>query len=108
MPEFKRGALRITLPPDFRIEEPPVPFDALIWTPDGDGEKSRIVAGWPNDGRLSQARKPDKIDREAVCEGSYVVVLDGSKERLYHVAFLRADGGSLEISKALEALGESR
>lgn len=51
-------------------------------------------------------RKPDKQDREAVANRSYVVVrfVDG-KERLYHQAFLRADGGSLEITGALKGRG---
>ena len=50
-------------------------------------------------------RKPDKKDREAVTAGSYVVVRqDDGKERLYHQAFLRADDGAQEISKAIEAL----
>ena len=47
-------------------------------------------------------RKPDKQDRAAIRSRSYVVVrrTDG-KEQLYHHAFLRADGGSLEIADAL-------
>lgn len=61
--------------------------------------------GTLEDVRQLDQRRPDKIDREAIRNGSYVVVLDGSLERLYHLAFLRADGGSLEITKAIEALG---
>jgi len=53
-------------------------------------------------------RRPDKIDKEAVKLGSYVVVkehdgLNAGKERLYHVANLRADDGWTEISKMIEA-----
>lgn len=53
-------------------------------------------------------RKPDKVDREAVKLGSYVVVkaLDGTragKEELYHIANLRADGGWTEIQTAIDA-----
>lgn len=49
-------------------------------------------------------RKPDAQDRDAIKNGSYIVVRDGDKERLYHQAFLRADGGSVEITQAIEAL----
>jgi hypothetical protein len=49
-------------------------------------------------------RKPDKQDREALENGSYVVVRDeDGKERLYHQAYLHADGGCREISEAIEA-----
>jgi hypothetical protein len=52
-------------------------------------------------------RKPDKVDREAVKLGSYVVVkeCDGrnaGKERLYHIGYLKADNGWTEISAAIE------
>jgi hypothetical protein len=47
-------------------------------------------------------RKPDKMDRDALKAGSYIVVLDGEKERLYHKAYLRADGGAREIADAIE------
>ena len=52
-------------------------------------------------------RKPDKQDRDALANGSYIVVerSDG-KEQLYHQAFLRADDGSREITRAIEALAE--
>jgi hypothetical protein len=47
-------------------------------------------------------RKPDKQDRHALENGSYVIVIDeGGKERLYHQCFLRADHGSLEITEAI-------
>jgi hypothetical protein len=47
-------------------------------------------------------RKPDKQDRDAIRNGSYVVVVADDKQRLYHQAFMRADGGSREITDALE------
>lgn len=50
-------------------------------------------------------RKPDKHDRSNFANGSYVVVEDGGKERLYHQAFLRADGGAREIASAIRAAG---
>lgn len=57
-------------------------------------------------------RKPDKQDREAVANTSYVVVVDEGdekkRERLYHQAFLRADRGSVEISEALERIADAR
>jgi hypothetical protein len=51
-------------------------------------------------------RKPDKQDRDAIANGSYVVVTDiaNDKLRLYHLAFLRADNGSAEITAVLEAM----
>lgn len=53
-------------------------------------------------------RKPDKVDREAIKLGSYVVIKEGDgrnagEERLYHIGRLRADGGWTEISLAIEA-----
>ena len=47
-------------------------------------------------------RKPDDQDREALKAGSYVVVEDEGTERLYHIAYLRADGGAKEIMDAVE------
>jgi len=55
--------------------------------------------------QILEGRKPDKQDRSAVRNGSYVVVLDGDEERLYHQAYLLADGGSQEIAQAIEGLG---
>lgn len=50
-------------------------------------------------------RKPDKTDRIAIDNLAYVVVRqDDGKERLYHQAFLRADGGFAEIERALETI----
>jgi hypothetical protein len=57
-----------------------------------------------NDVKALDNRKPDKRDREAIRCGSYVVVLDDQVERLYHLGFLEADGGSLEIGDAIRAL----
>lgn len=49
-------------------------------------------------------RKPDKQDREAIENNSYVVVSDEDGDlRLYHQAFMRADGGSVEIGAVIEA-----
>lgn len=49
-------------------------------------------------------RKPDRQDREAIKHGSYVVVDDDGVERLYHLAFLRADDGGREITAAIKAV----
>jgi hypothetical protein len=50
-------------------------------------------------------RKPDKQDRENVKNGGYVVVrFDDGSEQLCHQAFLRADEGQREISRAIESL----
>jgi hypothetical protein len=59
------------------------------------------------DVRTVDKRKPDKQDEEAIKCGSYVIVREpggsnGFRERLYHQAYLRADGGSREITDALE------
>lgn len=57
-----------------------------------------------DDVKTLEGRKPDKIDREALRNNSYVVVSDeDGKLRLYHQAYLRADGGSREISAVIEA-----
>lgn len=64
-----------------------------------------------DDIRKLDRREPDKQDREALANGSYVVVqfndAQATGERahvLYHQAFMRADGGSREITAAIEAL----
>lgn len=50
-------------------------------------------------------RKPDQVDRHAIENGSYLVCIDeDGRERLYHQAFMRADGGAAEIARAVEAL----
>ena len=55
-----------------------------------------------------EGRKPDQQDRDAYQAGSYVVVRqDDGRERVYHQAFMRADGGSLEITKALQAADDA-
>lgn len=61
-----------------------------------------------DDIRRLDKRKPDKIDRKAIELGSYVIVReqDGHNaggERLYHIGYLKADGGWGEISDAIEA-----
>lgn len=61
-----------------------------------------------DDVKRLEGRRPDKIDKQAIELGSYVVVreedgLGKGKERLYHIANLRADNGWTEISDALEA-----
>ena len=58
-----------------------------------------------DDVRRLDHRTPDKVDRAAVRSGSYVVVADDKGlERLYHQAYLRADGGPLEIADAIIAV----
>ncbi len=55
-------------------------------------------------------RRPDRRDREAIANDSYLVVRyvgdskKHSKEHLYHQAFLRADGGAAEIARVRDAL----
>lgn len=52
-----------------------------------------------------EGRKPDKQDLEAFKNESYVIVLqDDGKERLYHLAYLRADGAFAEIMDTLRGL----
>jgi len=49
-------------------------------------------------------RKPNEVDREAIAGDSYVVTSDEHGTlRLYHLAFLRADGGGVEISAVVAA-----
>lgn len=61
--------------------------------------------GTLDDVQKLDGRKPDKQDRAAIESGSYVVCSeeDGT-ERLYHQAFIRADGGAREIGAAIDAL----
>jgi hypothetical protein len=70
------------------------------------GDEVKIVRmGTLDDIRRLDGRKPDKHDREALRSKSYVVVRHGDgKEQLYHQAFLLADEGSREISRAVEAV----
>jgi hypothetical protein len=53
-----------------------------------------------------EKRRPDKTDKSAIAHGSYVIVreTDTGTHRLYHQAYLRADGGSVEITTAIEAV----
>jgi hypothetical protein len=47
-------------------------------------------------------RKPDQVDRDAIRNGSYVIVrFEDGKRQLYHLAYLRADGGIAEIMAAI-------
>lgn len=56
------------------------------------------------DVKALEGRKPDKQDREAIANESYVVVSDDDgKLRLYHLAFLRADNGAVEIGAVVDA-----
>jgi hypothetical protein len=48
-------------------------------------------------------RKPDKQDREALANDCYIIVKSFGKERLYHIAYLRADGGAKEIDEAIKS-----
>jgi hypothetical protein len=66
------------------------------------GQPVTIVrVGTLDDVSTLDGRKPDKQDREALANGSYVVVNDGRRDLLYHQAFLRADDGAREIAVAL-------
>ena len=57
------------------------------------------------DVKVLDNRRADKHDKAALVAGSYVVVRGtDDKLRLYHLAFLRADGGSREITAAIEAV----
>lgn len=59
------------------------------------------------DVKALEGRTPDKQDREALKNDSYVVVRnEDGKKRLYHLAYLRADGGSREITDTIEKLIE--
>jgi hypothetical protein len=52
-------------------------------------------------------RKPDKHDKQRVADGCYLVTksIASGTERLHDVCYLRADEGSLEITRAVRALG---
>ena len=56
------------------------------------------------DVELLTGTKPDQQDRDALKLGSYVVTqnVDTAKMVLHHLAFMRADGGAVEIGKATE------
>lgn len=57
-------------------------------------------------------RRPDKQDRDAIAAGSYWVVdfkdatNADSRDRLYHLGYMRADDGLNEIERAIIALGD--
>lgn len=52
---------------------------------------------------VADLQKPDKRDRAAIRAGSYVVVdYGGIGERVYHITYLKADGGSKEIADAIQ------
>lgn len=70
------------------------------------GEPVTIVRlGTLDDIKKLDGRKPDKTDRDAIANGSYLVVrfADG-EEQVYHQAYLRADGAAQEIAAARDAL----
>ena len=73
------------------------------------GEEVTIVRmGTLKDVESLDGRKADSDDRIAVKNGSYVVVkTSDGKLQLMHQAYMRATEGSVEISKALRALGSS-
>jgi hypothetical protein len=70
------------------------------------GEVKIVRLGTLEDVKTLDYRKPDKRDREAVKLGSYVVArsVEDGKERLYHLAYLRADGGAKTIDAAIKSL----
>lgn len=73
-------------------------------TPEDPNVLTIVRMGTLDDVKKLDKRRPDKIDKQAVELGSYVVVIQNGKERLYHIGYLRADGGWPEISAAIEAV----
>lgn len=124
---MKHGCTAIRNPAVFRWTSPPRPdltqsnrcvilYPVTLKT--GVRENSKMIygrfgnpltivrMGTLDDVKTLDQRKPDKQDRAVVEAGGYVVVREeGGKERLYHQAYMRADGGAREIGEALEALG---
>lgn len=51
-----------------------------------------------------EGRKPDKTDRTQLDQLSYVVVeyQDTKKEAVFHITYLKADGGAQEIDAVME------
>lgn len=51
-------------------------------------------------------RRPDKADKIGLANGAYWIARDNdtNREKLYSLAYLRADDGSREITAAIEAL----
>jgi len=69
----------------------------------GQAEPTVLRYGTLADVKTLDNRKPDQIDKDAVDNGSYVVIRqDDGQERLYHLAYLRADNGLAEIMAALD------
>lgn len=65
-----------------------------------------LRAGTLEDVKTLDKRKPDKQDQENVANRGYVVIRqDDGKERLYHLAYLRADNGFAEIAEEMRKLG---
>lgn len=71
------------------------------------GDEVQILReGTIEDVKTLDKRKPDKQDRDCLESCSYVVVLDSwGFERLYHLGFLRADGGFTEVVEAMRKVG---
>lgn len=74
------------------------------------GEIEIVREGTLADVRKLDGRKPDKQDRDAIENGSYVIwrhAGDGpeGQEHLAHLAYLRADDGFREIVDAMRAVG---
>lgn len=58
-----------------------------------------------DDVRALDGRTADQQDRDSLKSASYVVVrFEDGAERLYHLAYLRADDGSAELQVALDAV----
>lgn len=58
------------------------------------------------DVKTYENRRPDSRDYERVEQGGYFIVRseDDGKERLYDLAYMRADDGLTEIVRAIDAL----
>jgi hypothetical protein len=76
------------------------------------GEVEIVREGTLDDVRKLDGRKPDKQDRDAIANGSYVVIRhvvpatqDGMRETLCHLSYLRADGAFPEIVEAMRSAG---
>lgn len=71
------------------------------------GDPVQILrAGTLEDVKTLDKRVPDKADHENIKNKGYVVVRDETnKERLYHLAYLRADDGFKEVADEMRRLG---